>query len=179
MKSRSALTLLRIIAPAVLLAGLLSGCGKLPGKPAPTIAPPQYLEKIYLPGTDDKLHLKAVSHNAIDSQIKAGGSPVPALDEVITGAPKYFPPGTRIKKFAVTEKSLTLDLNSAFANSKHWSQGETTTQLAVYALVNSAALTEKDGKKPVQLTVEGKPLSTLGEFDASDPIEPDQTLIAK
>lgn len=168
--SRFAVRSLPLFALALGLAGCTPKGG---GQPTVTTAPISYLDQIYVPGKDDKLHKHPVSHNAVDTQIKAGGNPTPALDEVIRAAPQYYPPEARVKGFKSDEKQFTVDLNAAFANQKFWSKGEQVTELAVYALVNSAAQVDKAGKKPVQLTVEGKPLSTLGEFDATDAIDPE------
>jgi hypothetical protein len=152
----------------------LAGCNRSGnGQPTATAAPISYLDRVYVPGKDDKLHLHPVSHNAVDTQIKAGGNPTPALDEIIRTAPQSFPPGARVKGFKAEEKQFTVDLNAAFANQKFWSKGDLIAELAVYAIVNSAAQVDKGGKKPVQLTVEGKPMTSLGELDTGGAIDPE------
>jgi hypothetical protein len=146
--------------------------------PVSTVPPPTYLDKIYVPGKDDKLHLKPVSRNGVDTQIRAG-TPVPALDEIIQGAPQYFPKGTRILSMKSDGKVFTLDMNAAFGNTKEWNKGEATTEAAIYALVNSTAQVDKSLKTKVQLTVEGKPVTALGEMDTEEPFEFDKTLVGK
>lgn len=131
---------------------------------AVTPAPLKLIDTIYVPGADDKLHAKKVSHSALDTQLKSGGNPAPALDEIIKTSPKWFPKGTHVEDVKDNGKVVTILMSPEFAEEKHWSQGEKTTELAVYSLVNTLA---KDGKS-VALTIEGKPISTLGEFDASD-----------
>lgn len=140
-----------------------------------TPAPIKVVDTIYVPGTDDKLHAKKVSRPALDTQLKSGGNPAPALEEIIKTAPKWFPKGTHVQDVKDDGKVVTILMSPEFAEAKHWSQGEKTTELAVYSLVNTLA---KDGKS-VAFTIEGKPLSTLGEFDASDAIPANPELNAK
>ena len=140
------------------------------------------LEKIYVPGKDDLLHETKVSRMAIDSQIKSGDRAAPGLQEIIEKAPAFFPKGAKINSTTQTAKGLTVDLNKAFANDEFWhGKGEKTTELAVYALVNSAAKTTgADGTstpQPVTLTIEKKPAQTLGEFDVDGAIKPEMRLV--
>ena len=141
------------------------------------------LETIYVPGKDDLLHEQKVSHNAIDSQLKSGDRAAPGLQEIIEKAPQYFPPDAKVNSTTVTDKGMTVDLNPAFVNDKFWrGKGEKMTELAVYALVNSAAKTTgaqgTSDPKPVTFTIEKKPAKTLGEFDIDGEIEPETRLIA-
>lgn len=143
--------------------------------PTVTAAPPKVLDTIFVPGADDKLHPKKVSHNALDTQLKSGGAATAALDEIVRMAPKWFPKGARVEDVKENSGVVTLILSPEFGDQKHWQGGEKTTELAIYALVNTVA---KDGKK-VALTIDGKPATTFGEFDASGTIEANPQLNAK
>lgn len=136
-----------------------------------TPAPPKVIDTIYVPGKDDKLHARKVSFPTLDTQLKSGGTPIPALDEIIKLSPQWFPKGTRVEDVKENNGVITVLMNPEFGDSKHWQKGEKTTELAVYSIVNTLA---KDGKT-VTLTLEGKPISTLGEFDAAGALkaEPD------
>ena len=141
------------------------------------------LEKIYVPGKDDLLHEQKVSRMAIDSQLKSGDRAAPGLQEIIEKAPQYYPKGAKINSTTQTEKGMTVDLNQAFANNDFWrTKGEKMTELATYALVNSAAkITSSKGTsepKPVTFTIEKKPADTLGEFVIDGEIEPEMRLVA-
>lgn len=141
------------------------------------------LETIYVPGKDDLLHEQKVSRVAIDSQLKSGDRAAPGLQEIIEKAPEYFPKDAKVNSTTVTDKGMTVDLSSTFVNDKFWrTKGEKITELAVYALVNSAAKTTgaqgTSEPKPVTFTVENKPAKTLGEFDIDGEIEPETRLIA-
>ena len=134
------------------------------------------LSSVWVPDTDDKLHLRSVSKTALDTQRKFGDSTA-ALGEIVRLAPAWFPPKTRVLDVHDDGKTIQVNLSRSFATSTFWSQkGERTTQLAVYALVNSAS----QGGKPVALQVEKRPINAeqLNGFDASDAIEPDPKLQA-
>jgi hypothetical protein len=163
------------VASVVLGAFSLASCTPKTGDPVATAAPPKVIDTIFVPGADDKLHTKKVSNNALDTQLKGGGVPTPALEEIIKAAPKWFPKGARVEDVKESGDTVTLLLSPEFGDQKHWQKGEKITELAVYSLVNTLA---KDGKK-VALTIEGKPVSTLGEFDASGTIEANPQLNAK
>lgn len=139
-----------------------------------TPAPLKVIDTILVPGADDKLHARKVSRLALDTQLKSGGNPAPALDEIIKLAPQWFPKGTRIEDVKDDGSVVTLLLSPQFGEAKHWQKGESITELAVYALVNTLA---KDGKK-VALTLEGKPIKALGEFDTSEALEAETSLNA-
>jgi hypothetical protein len=153
----------------------LSSCSPRKADPVVTPAPPKVIDTILVPGADDMLHPKKVSFNALDTQLKSGGNPTPALDEIIKVSPKWFPKGTRVEDVKDNAGVITLLMSPEFADAKHWAKGEKITELAVYSLVNTLA---KDGKK-VAFTLEGKPLTSLGEFDASGTIEANPELNAK
>lgn len=141
------------------------------------------LETIYVPGKDDLLHEKKVSRLAIDSQLKSGDRAAPGLQEIIEQSPKFYPKDAKVNSTTETDKGMTVDLNKAFANDKFWrGKGEKVTELAVYALVNSAAkTTSADGAsapRPVMFTIEKKPAQTMGEFAVDGSIEPQMRLVA-
>ena len=141
------------------------------------------LERIYVPGKDDLLHETKVSRKAIDSQLKSGDLAAPGLQEIIEKSPAFFPKDAKINRTDVSPKGMTIDLNKAFANDKFWrTKGEKVTELAMYALVNSAANTASaqgiSDPKPVMFTIEKKPATTLGEFDVEGEIEPQMRLVA-
>ncbi|RYX86825.1 hypothetical protein EON83_01190 [bacterium] len=136
------------------------------------------LSNVWVPGKDDKLHSKAVSKEALDSQ-KKFGDPTAALADIIKMSPQYFPPKTSVLDYHDDGKSVSVNLSKDFNDTEFWSKaGETTVRLAVYALVNTAS-DASGAKKPVVLKTDNSPLSTLGELDVSDAIEPDAKLQAK
>ncbi len=141
------------------------------------------LETIYVPGKDDLLHATKVSRLAIDSQLKSGDRAAPGLQEIIEKAPQYFPKDAKVNSTTQTEKGVTVDLNRAFADAKFWrTKGEKMTELAAYALVNSAAKTTSAAgtsePKPVTFTIEKQPAKLLGDFDIDGEIEPEMRLVA-
>jgi hypothetical protein len=163
------------VASTALGAIFLASCSPRPAQNTATApAPVKVIDTIFVPGADDKLHAKKVSFPALDTQLKSGGNPTPALDEIIKTAPKWFPKDARVEDVKDNGSIITVLMSPQFGDEKFWSKGEKTTELAIYALVNTLA---KDGKK-VELTLEGKPMTTLGQFDVSDAIEADPTLNA-
>jgi uncharacterized phage protein gp47/JayE len=167
--------------PLVAALGLLMlvGCNsETPVVENPTAsAKIELTETIYVPGKDDKLHPKSASFKAIETQTRMMGNAAPVLQEIIQAAPEYFPKGTKVNDFKSDEKQITIDLNAAFAQNDFWSKnGEKTTEVAIYSLVNSAS---GKSKKPVEITIEGKPASTLGEFDIAGAIEPSSEIVAE
>jgi len=134
---------------------------------APTSAA---LASVWVPGKDDKLHLRPVSKAALDTQ-KKFKDPAGAFNDLIRMAPQYFPPHTKVLEWHDDGKAVSLNFNRAFVDTNFWSKrGEGRTELAVYALVNSAANSAKT-PHPVILQVEKRPITTLGEMDTSDTIE--------
>ena len=131
------------------------------------------VSSVWVPGSDDKLHLRPVSKAAQDA--RRGGNSTAALGEIVRQAPAWFPPKTRVLDVHDDGKTIAVNLSREFASSTFWSKkGERTTELAVYALVNSAS----QGGKSVALQVEKRAISAekLNGFDASDAIEPDPKL---
>ncbi len=170
------LRLLRQWALAAPLALALSACNAKPTPVAPsTPAPLQVIDTIMVPGADDKLHARKVSRLALDTQLKSGGNPAPALGEIIKLAPQWFPKGTRVEDVKENSGVVTVLLSPEFGDAKHWQRGESMTELAVYSLVNTLA----KGDKKVALTLEGKPIPSLGELATGEALTADPTLNAK
>ena len=143
-----------------------------------------YVETIYVPGKDAKLHAQKVSRMAIDSQLKSGGNGAPALQEILEKAPNYFPPGAKINDWKTDARGVVVDLNKAFDAPGFWSKkGEGMTELAVFALVNSAAKTTGSGgptkPRPVRFTIEKRPALSLGEMDMDGVLDPNMDLVSK
>ena len=143
-----------------------------------------YVETIYVPGKDAKLHAQKVSRMAIDSQLKSGGNGAPALQEIIEKAPAYFPPGAKINDWKADARGVVVDLNKAFDTPEFWSKkGEGMTELAVFALVNSAAKTTGANgptkPRPVRFTIEKRPAQSLGEMDVDGVLDPQMNLVTK
>lgn len=147
--------------------------------PSPALTPPvAALANVWVPGSDELLHLKPVSKTALNEQ-KKFKNPVAALNDLVRMAPKSFPPQTRVLDWHDNGSTVSINLNRNFSDSDFWSKrGEGRTRLAVYALVNSTA--NSAGKpKPVVLEVEKKPLQTVGEIDVEGSVEPNLQLQAK
>ena len=159
---------------AIFLASCQPKAGGTSNSASITPAPLKVIDTIWVPGKDDLLHPKKVSFAALDTQLKSGGNPIPALDEIVKLSPAWFPKGTRVMDVKDNGKNITLLLSPEFGEAKHWQKGEKITELAVYSLVNTLA---KDGKT-VSLTLEGKPISTLGELDAGGELEAELDLNA-
>lgn len=135
------------------------------------------LTQVFVPGENEKLTVHKLSPKSLEAQNKSGNMTA-ALQEVVMAAPQYFPKGTKVNTAKVTGDKVVVDLTQPFADGQFWSQnGEKTTELAVYSLVNSAA--QAANIKGVELTVGGKPISSLGEFDTAGPIEPEAELMGK
>ena len=136
---------------------------------------------VFLPTEDGKLAKKMVAAPKIPSSQKNVGPPRGmwidlALGDLFSEGSAYFPIGSHPIAPTKTEADVvTVDLNKAYlANAEAWSSAEVTSR--VMSIVNTAAATDQQvtgQPAKVRLLVEGKPLSTLGEFDASDPISPD------
>ena len=141
---------------------------------------------ILVPEDDEKLHAKP--WKALPSGAPAGQNidlkdlHTRWMNAVVQATPELFPPGTRVKSVEVgsVREPAQVDFNAAFAKPDFWN-GELKTQMAVYSIVNtlSPVMSGKGRNVPVQILVEGKRIETLGEFDASDAIEPDFSLNAK
>jgi hypothetical protein len=146
--------------------------------PSTQTPPRAALASVWVPGKDDKLHLLPVSKAALDVQ-KKFKDPTEAFNDLVRQSPNYFPPKTRVLDWHFDGKAVSLNFNRAFVDTNFWSKrGESRTELAVYALVNSAS-TSAGGTKSVVLEVEKSPIQSLGEMDTSDSIEPNERLQSK
>jgi hypothetical protein len=137
---------------------------------------------ILVPGDDEKLHEKPFKN---DVPAKNDANLTEAythwINAVVQATPELFPPGTRVQSVKVGSDAepAQVSFNQAFAKPEFWN-GETKTKMAVYSIVNtlSPVMAGKGRNVPVQILVDGKRIETLGEFDTSDPIEPDFSLNA-
>lgn len=133
---------------------------------------------ILVVGNDGKLHSKSWT-NAPEADAKTLHARW--LNAVIAASPDMFPARARVNsvKIGNDAEPAQVDFNAAFAAPAFWN-GETKTKLAIYAIVNTLAsiMSPKGGDVPVRITVEGKPLQTLGEFDLSDTVAPNYLLNA-
>lgn len=103
------------------------------------------------------------------------------VDLLLQKSPRSFPKGTELleERAKVEGDVVTLNFNKAFVNPDFW-RGESRTTEAIYSIVNTVSnYGEKDKPNKVRFLVEGKPIPTLGEFDTSDAILPDMSLVAK
>lgn len=135
---------------------------------------------ILVVGDDAKLHQKPFK-NVLPANNGANLSAIHTawINAVIAAEPTMFPAGTRVKSVKVGSDAepAIVDFNAAFNAPDFW-QGETKTKLAIYSIVNTLApvMSPKGRDVAVQITVEGKRLQTLGEFDISDAIPADYSL---
>lgn len=160
-------------------------------EPTPTFQPqPRKVSPkvtLFVPANDGKLHRRTLK----------GGLPMteglgPSLEEtraqaatrvlnlLLQQSREFFPKGTRLMQ-AVRDQDgvLVVSLNRQFEQSDLW-QSEEETQQAVYAIVNTVAFSNPaSAKSGVRLLIEGKPVESLGEMDASEPFEPNMDLVAK
>lgn len=133
------------------------------------------MKAVWVPGSDDFLHAAKISSEKT--------APVAALNQILVLAPQFYPKGTKILGFKDAGAHYEINLNAAFNNEDFWSKnGAKTTELALYALTNTAGQIE-DGSgvptpdgHPVALLLEGKKLDVLGEFDLSDALPPNPDL---
>lgn len=103
------------------------------------------------------------------------------VDLLLQKSPRSFPKGTELleERGKVENDVVTLNFNRAFANPDFW-RGESRGEEAIYSIVNTVSnYGGKDKPNKVRFLVEGKPLPSLGEFDTSDAILPDMSLVAK
>jgi spore germination protein GerM len=107
-----------------------------------------------------------------------------AVEMLMQRHPDDFPQGAQLLDDAKVEGDVTsLNFNKEFTDSSFW-QGSTRTLSSVYAIVNTAVESQKtiigsenDGE--IQLLVENKPVSALGELDTQKPLKPDWNMVAK
>lgn len=153
--------------------------------PMPTIskAPLKSLKlTIFVPDDDGNLHRKLIERPA--------QSPNPAVTEsaltlLFKEAADIIPPGTRLTVPVRKEKEepggdgtyWEVSLNSKFFDSPNW-RSEKITELAVNAIVQTARAGIRQDSKPtypirIKILSGGKPVSTLGEYDISQPFDSD------
>lgn len=149
----------------------------------PTVAPKKTDATLFVP--DGSGDLKRVSVSAaLPSEPDKAARQLIAL--LIKKSPRAFPKGTRVlevpKDFSSGDKTVAINFNEAFLQDGFW-HGESKTGAALYAVVNTISQSATDEKSAkgapvkVRFLVEGKPLQSLGEFDLSDPLEPDMSLV--
>jgi len=104
-----------------------------------------------------------------------------AVTQLIAGpnnnrAQSLFPQGA--KCLGVTKKNgiATVDFNDAIKSVKT-ELGSSEQMLLIASLVNT--LTEFEGVNAIQISVNGKPIKVLGDFDLSEPIGRSDELIEK
>ncbi len=150
----------------------------------PKAAPKKIAATLFVP--DGSGGLKKVSMTTASlppEPDKAGRQLVQLLMEK---SPGIFPKGTQVlevpKDFSDDKKIVAINFNKEFLDSNFW-HGESKTGAAVYAVVNTisqnlnAEKSAKDAPLKVRFLVGGKPLQSLGEFDLSDPLDPDMSLV--
>jgi hypothetical protein len=147
---------------------------------------------LFLP--DDNGKLRSV---AVDDELQHGSTDSydPVAEQLIfllmQKSPRDFPKGAKTldvpRDFPDDKKTVAVNFNKAFADEKFW-QGATQTRVTIYAIVNTIAqyVIDNSGNSAgeivptkVRFLIEGKPIQTLGDFDVSDALAPDMTLVAK
>ncbi|WP_288190423.1 GerMN domain-containing protein [uncultured Veillonella sp.] len=86
-----------------------------------------------------------------------------------------FAKGTAVKGVTVKDGIATVDMNKAFVANDNG--GELTAQLRLVAVVNT--VTEFKDVKGVLFRIDGKPLTSFGAYDLSDPLSRMDNLIVK
>lgn len=145
---------------------------------------------LYVPGPDAMLHRRQVDfpYNEFahgDQGMYAAYATI-ALETLLQRSKEWFPTGTKTSlkgtKYAIVREGdvVSVNFNQDFAQPKFW-QGELQTQLILYSVVNTLAAADTEDPEGVQvrLLIDGKPLTTLGEFDTSEPITRNERLVAK
>jgi len=205
---RKSLAAWTLLLPALLLAGVVwqarqepestsapatnDGVGATPTKKAaPAAVAKPIIYTLFIPGDDGELHRKIVKDpnktftredfayrkTELQTQVMTK-----ALELLFQEAPESFPKGTRLLRPVGMDGRARVDLSKEFAaNADSWSSMETL--MRVYSIVNTVIETKEQvsgsESSEVLFLIEGKPISTLGELDASDAIEPDMSLVAK
>lgn len=150
----------------------------------PTVAPKKAAAILFVP--DGSGDLKKVSLQSAPLSPEPDKAARQLMQLLMEKSPGIFPKGTQVlevpKDFSGDKKTVAINFDKAFLQDGFW-QGESKTGAAVYAVVNTisqSAPSEKSAKDApvkVRFLVEGKPLQSLGEFDLSDPLEPDMSLV--
>ena len=152
--------------------------------PTPTVVPKKTAVTLFVPTGDGDLKKVALSTASLPPETNKAARQLVAL--LMEKSPKIFPKGTAIldlpKDFSTDDKVIAVNFNKALLQDGFW-HGESKTGAAVYAVVNTISQygkeekSKKDAPLKVRFLVEGKPLQSLGEFDLSDPLEPDMSLV--
>lgn len=123
---------------------------------------------------------RKVAREVVAAQSKLFGNRAPLLNEVIRLAPAYFPPAAHVLPTPQNAGSgAVINLSSAFANPKFWrDRSRRDTKLAFHALARNVAFQNepKGAPLPVRFLVEGKRVTTIGSFDANQPLQPDEII---
>lgn len=90
-----------------------------------------------------------------------------------TGLRPTFPAGTRLRGVKLEGGVATVDFSQELV--RNFGGGSAGELMLVYSLVNS--LTQLPGVHAVRLSVEGKPLETLGHLDLTEPVTPRPDLV--
>lgn len=160
--------------------------------PAPVNAPRQAYYEIFVPNDDAELVRKrssvpgmvltdediALDRTELQQKLITG-----ALKKLLIDSADFFPKGAALAG-PVTLKGgvVNVNLNRAFAaNAESWSSAETTTR--VMSIVNTAIATKEQiagsESSEVRILIQGKPVSTLGPLDTSEPIEGEPVAVSK
>lgn len=86
-----------------------------------------------------------------------------------------FPPGTQLRGVTLAGGVATVDFSAELQT--NFGGGSAGELMLVYSLANSLA--ELPGITAVRLTVEGKPLETLGHMDLTEPVAPRPDLVRR
>ena len=90
-------------------------------------------------------------------------------------AESLLPKGTQLLGATLKDGVVTVNLNGAFRT--NFPKSSAASILAVYSIVDT--LTSLPGVDTVAFQIEGKPVSVLGEFDLSQPLAMNPSVIAK
>ena len=152
--------------------------------PTPTVAPKKVAATLFVPDGSGDLKKVSLPTAPLPPETNEAARQLVAL--LMEKSPKIFPEGTEVlalpKDFSTEDKVIAVNFNKALLQDGFW-HGESKTGAAVYAVVNTISQygkeekSKKDASLKVRFLVEGKPLQSLGEFDLSEPLEPDMSLV--
>lgn len=139
---------------------------------------------IFIPNDDGQLRRVVVKDppghaSTNDTEMAYSIDAAYVVKQLLKEAPAEFPANTSLLGVKVdpAKKIASINLSKDFAAPGFW-QGSTRTLSTVYAVVNTVAAVHPRTANKVQILVNGKPVDVLGEFDASEPLEPDNKLVA-
>ncbi len=144
--------------------------GPGPADPATPLSPPpgQVLTTTVYFSDTDAMYLRPTSrqvsaeHPALDAARALTAGPVPAE----AGLYPTIPPGTRVLGVNIRDGVATVNFSRELQDK--FVGGSAGEIMLIYSLVNT--LTEFNSIRAVQLTVEGRPLTTLGHADLTQPV---------